>query len=74
MIKPGQIYKITRHHFGHISNIIVVTKVKDRKVDAIRTDGKAYIKSLDDLLYGHCYLVAEYPTWQEAINSKEFME
>lgn len=29
-------------------------------------------KSLDDLLYGKCYLIAEYPTWQEAVNSKEF--
>lgn len=74
MIKPGQIYKITRCRFGHISNIIAITKVNDRKVDAIRTDGKAYIKSSDDLLYGHCYLIAEYPTWQEAVNSKEFAE
>lgn len=74
MIKPGQIYKITRHRFGHIRNIIAVTKVQDRKVDAIRTDGTAYKKSLDDLLYGRCYLIAEYPTWQEAVNSKEFNE
>lgn len=51
MIKIGQIYKITRHRFGHINNIIVITRISDRRVDAIRTDGAAYKKSLDDLLF-----------------------
>lgn len=72
MIKVGQIYKITRHRFGHINNIIAITRISDRRVDAIRTDGAAYKKSLDDLLYGKCYLIAEYPTWQEAVNSEYF--
>lgn len=42
MIKAGQIYKITRHRFGHINNIIAITRISDRRVDAIRTDGTAY--------------------------------
>lgn len=46
MIKVGQIYKITRHRFGHINNIIVITRISDRRVDAIRTDGAAYKKKL----------------------------
>lgn len=45
MIKVGQIYKITRHRFGHINNIIVITRISDRRVDAIRTDGAAYKKA-----------------------------
>lgn len=65
MIKVGQIYKqVSGEKF-------VISYIADRDCFLIYNDG-----------YTACYenkfiydtLIAEYPTWQEAVNSKEFNE
>lgn len=49
------------------SEIFVVSNIKDEFVSVIYNDGFAccYSGTLREL-------IAEYPTWQEAVNSKEF--
>lgn len=74
MIKVGQIYKITP---SHNSMVIVCT---DDLIDGqespldmmtcIFSDGAVQCFRRIDI--ESMYLLAEYPTWQEAVNSKEF--
>lgn len=69
MIKVGQIWSID-------GNAFVITKINNfinigKRFDCIYKDG-----TTDDWgkIYTETYgeLIAEYPTWQEAVNSKEF--
>lgn len=66
MIKVGQIYNIP-----YLGGKVVVTWIRDDKTDfsLIRDDGFTFTGSdkSDDWK-----LIAEYPTWQEAVNSREF--
>ena len=66
MIKPGQIY-------SHDMLKFCITHMTQSGFNSIETDGSVYTSfnggELED-----CQLIAEYPIWQEAINSKEFME
>lgn len=66
MIKVGQIYNVP-----YLGGKITITWIRADKLDfdVVRQDGFFY----------KCYnvekdweFIAEYPTWQEAINSKEF--
>jgi hypothetical protein len=63
--KAGQIYKSR-------SDIYVVTFNDGFDICVIYKDGYASDELLEDFNLGD--LVAEYPTWEEAVNSKEFKE
>ena len=68
MIKVGQIYECII-----LGGKVVVTWMREDKAsfNLIRDDGFFFIaKELDS----DFKLIAEYPTWQEAVNSKEFKE
>lgn len=68
MIKVGQIYESTV-----LGGELVVTWIREDKTEVhlIRNDGFFFIaKGLDS----DFKFIAEYPTWQEAVNSKEFKE
>ncbi len=67
MIKVGQIYK-SKLTFA----IRVITFIDDCEVSIIHPDGYVDRWSFDDIIATSWELVAEYPTWQEAVNSKEF--
>lgn len=79
MIKVGQIYKT------YTDEIIVITQSEPRKLyfytlntnlgdfySCINTKGKTDTIHKSKLL--KATLIAEYPTWQEAVNSMEFNE
>ena len=61
--KAGQIYKSG-------SDLYVVTFNDGDDICVIYKDGYASDEILEDFDLGE--LVVEYPTWQEAVNSKEF--
>jgi hypothetical protein len=76
MIKAGQIYE-----FKEKSGIdtVVVTKeyppTKDLnfyRYDLIFQDGEVWEWARNNNIQECMVLVAEYPTWEEAVNSKEF--
>jgi len=69
-IKVGQVYK-----FSLTDTIRVVTSIGYNTVSTIDTYGEFerwIYSSLIEICNGIWELVAEYPTWQEAVNSKEF--
>lgn len=75
MIKVGQIYKkknIKSRNKNH-TTIYVITSPKVRgKVYTINNFGRGALRFAEDF---DCKdLIAEYPTWQEAVNSPEFNE
>lgn len=67
-IKVGQIYKQKNNE------IFVVTQILDRDVFVIYNDGynNSYPIDADNKPFIFDKLIAEYPTWQEAVNSPEF--
>lgn len=71
-IKVGQVYKQKNKPFWRTwkKDIFVVTFVSFL-AHTVDTDGVTSIVGLD-WIKGDCELIAEYPTWQEAANSKEF--
>lgn len=64
MIKVGQVYK-------EQEDIFVITFANTSGgYHAIKNSGKVFSGvGLDEK-----YIIAEYPTWQEAVNSKEFRD
>jgi hypothetical protein len=68
MIKVGQIYR-KKGFYGDfcfcVSNIW-----RNGNPSLIRNDGELFPNRYDGI--DGCELIAEYPTWQEAVNSKEF--
>lgn len=68
MIKEGQIYSHT--HIG--KNIVIcITRVrKNGNPYIITNNGTSGTRDSDD--FEKYTLIAEYPTWQQAVNSKEF--
>ena len=70
MIKVGQIYK------DRDNETFVVTYINNAKlVSMLYTDGSLrfdFIGGSSGYFQDYCELLAEYPTWQEAVNSKEF--
>lgn len=75
MIKVGQIYKEKELPYWrkHECNVFVISSI-DYTVCVIYTDGTVSrgvgIRWIEEC----CILLKEYPTWQEAVNSKEFNE
>lgn len=65
-IKVGQIYNIP-----YLGGKVVVTWVRADNCNftIVREDGYFFSSSNTD---NDWELIAEYPTWQEAVNSKEF--
>lgn len=75
MIKVGQIYKEIKvpDWRKHDSYIYTITNINFNIVAVIYKDGKTdYVRI--DWINEDCELIAEYPSWQEAVNSKEFMK
>lgn len=71
MIKVGQIYEDRGTSTGRM---VVSNTSIEGLIYLIFTDGSCGRRSLRDFNL-QCYsLVAEYPTWQEAVNRKEFRE
>ena len=66
-IKVGQIYK---------SNLTLAIRtiafVDDEEVSIINIDGFVDRWKLDEIPISDWKLLAEYPTWKEAVNSPEF--
>ena len=73
-IKVGQIYKITPSHNSMV--IVYINYLTDRQespfdmMTCIFNDGAVQCFRRIDI--AGMRLLAEYPTWQEAVNSKEF--
>ena len=67
MIKVGQIYK-SNLTFA----IRVITFIDDSEVSLIHPNGYVDRWSFDDIANTNWELIAEYPTWQEAVNSEYF--
>lgn len=70
MIKVGQIY-----NNPYLGGKVVVTWIRADKTEfySVRKDGFFFV-SKGLYLDNKVKLIAEYPTWQEAVNSKEFNE
>lgn len=70
MIKVGQVYKYT----AEPSKRVVVTAAFDEntRFDYILNDGVVFSYGKGEYLLDRTELIAEYSTWIEAINSKEF--
>jgi len=69
IIKVGQIYKSKL-----TLTIMVITQIDDafEEVSVIASDGFVDRWLFDDIVNCDWELIIEYPTWQEAVNSKEF--
>lgn len=65
MIKVGQIYRTDEQ-------IVVVSFYRKGQIGIIYNDG--YVINIFNDIISNSELIAEYPTWQEAVNSKEFKE
>lgn len=72
MIKIGQIYRQKSKPYWRVNEagLFVVTSM-GFGITTIDTDGLAHAVGLS-WITGDCELIAEYPTWQEAVNSPEF--
>lgn len=70
MIKVGQIYKYTTK--PRLRFVITQSYDDETRFDYIHNDGVTYGYVWEnDVLY-KTKLISEYPTWKEAVNSKEF--
>lgn len=69
MVKVGQVWQQSNGYK------IVVTAIDIDligEIIVIFQDGDVSYKSEEDTEFSFCTLLAEYPTWQEAVNSPEF--
>lgn len=75
MIKAGQIYKEKELPYWrkHECNVFVISSI-DFTACIIYKDGTVYRGIGIKWIKEDCKLIAEYPTWQEAVNSKEFRD
>ena len=73
MIKVGQIWKEKElpSWRKNDSDIFTVSTKSFNKLSIIYNYGKTYYVTAD-WVSGDCEHIAEYPTWQEAVNSPEF--
>ena len=68
MIKVGQIRKTKENGV-----VFVITLVDEMTVCSVDNQGNAYDSTLaHGLIEAISDVIDEYPTWQEAVNSKEF--
>lgn len=65
LMKVGQIYKTD-------GEIVVVSFYRKGQIGIIYNDG--YVINIFNDIISNAELIAEYPTWQEAVNSKEFRD
>lgn len=73
MIKVGQIYKQkNKPKWRKYEDDIFVISYISYSVHTIYQSGVVDYTSMRNWIEGDCELIAEYPTWQEAVNSKEF--
>ena len=66
MRKVGQIYKQAN------GEKFVISHIADGDCFLIYNDGYTVCYGNKELIFIFDTLIAEYPTWQEAVNSKEF--
>ena len=66
MIKVGQIYKQPN------DNLFVVSYTNENEYHILYSDGYTASYYYETSCISFDTLIAEYPTWQEAVNSKEF--
>lgn len=68
MIKVGQIYQSER------LEIVLITRVIGIHFHIITPSGmtEEFNDNSDEDVFHYWKLIAEYPTWQEAVNSKDF--
>ena len=73
MIKAGQIYreKELPKWRRNESRVFAITNLSLNKLYVVYIDGKTDYVGVD-WLKEDCELIAEYQTWQQAVNSKEF--
>ena len=71
MIKVGQIYREKNLSEKQEDSTFVITRVGNT-ISIIYRDGGT-INVEWEWLDEECILIAEYPRWQEAVNSKEFI-
>lgn len=74
-IKVGQIRKPKKEFINEPDGklkIVISNKEKDEVCYLIFEDGTTIERVICDWVEEKTDLIAEYPTWQEAINSKEF--
>lgn len=72
-IKVGQIYKEKQLPYWRAGrcDTFVISDQNFNSLCLIYKDGTVQGGSLD-WVKGDCELIAEYPSWREAVNSKEF--
>jgi hypothetical protein len=72
MIKVGQVYREKRLTFWRKNNAdTFVVCNAEYNISVVYNDGKTDYVGWE-WIKEDCELLAEYPTWQEAVNSKEF--
>jgi hypothetical protein len=71
-LKIGQVWKNGKHTLVITTNDEVVECLSYGDCCCIRNDGVVFGIGLDNINRGNYELLATYPTWQEAVNSKEF--
>lgn len=73
MIRVGQIYKEKQKPFWrkYDSDVFTISNIDFNKTSIIYDDGITDYVGIE-WITGDCELIAEYPTWQIAVNSKEF--
>lgn len=73
MSNVGQIYKQkNKPEWRKYEDDIFVISYIGYSVHTIYQSGVVDYTSMESWIEGDCELIAEYPTWQEAVNSKEF--
>lgn len=70
MIKVGQIYKYTTE--PNTRFVVTAAFDENKRFDYILNDGIVFSYEEGKSLLSRTELIAEYSTWQEAVNSKEF--
>lgn len=68
MIKVGQVYQSVKQKDKQF--VVTSSNEHDWKSYVISSEGVGSCRWNSDI--GKMELIAEYPTWQEAVNSKEF--
>ena len=69
MIKVGQVWQQRN------DEIALITNIEDKNVSLLYPDGYAITEEYNEGFYFNYVfykLIAEYTTWQEAVNGKEF--
>ena len=74
MLKEGQVRITNGKGYDH-KTVFVVTNVEGDNADFIDQSGQVYPGiACRQVIEETSTLLAEYPTWREAVNSKEFNE